>query len=168
MRSHAERGNKAQALAYPKSRFSATIFGMENLPETPGRRGAVAIIVRDGRLLVIRRSRHVIAPLVYCFPGGGIENGETEEAAVIREVREEVGVAIVPRRRLWECVTSWKVHLAWWLADMDPAAVPQPDPREVESVHWFTLEEMAAQSELLDSNREFLDLIASGKIRLEQ
>ena len=141
---------------------------MENLPETPCRRGAVAIIVRDGRMLVIRRSRHVIAPLVYCFPGGGIENGETEEAAVIREVREEVGVAIEPRRRLWECVTAWKVHLAWWLADMDPAAVPQPDPREVESVHWFTLDEMAAQSELLDSNREFLDLIASGEIRLEQ
>jgi 8-oxo-dGTP pyrophosphatase MutT (NUDIX family) len=140
---------------------------MEKIPETPGRCGAVAIVVRDGRMLVIRRSRHVIAPLVYCFPGGGIENGETEEAAVVREVFEEVGVNIKPRRRLWECVTAWKVHLAWWLADMDPAAVPQPDPREVESVHWFTPAQMAGQSELLDSNREFLDLIASGEIGLE-
>jgi 8-oxo-dGTP pyrophosphatase MutT (NUDIX family) len=140
---------------------------MEKIPETPGRRGAVAIVVRDGRMLVIRRSRHVIAPLVYCFPGGGIEDGETEQSAVVREVLEEVGVNIVPRRRLWECVTAWKVHLAWWLADMDVSAVPQPDPREVESVHWFTPDEMAGQSELLDSNREFLDLIASGEIQLE-
>jgi 8-oxo-dGTP diphosphatase len=140
---------------------------MEKIPETPGRRGAVAIVVRDGRMLVIRRSRHVIAPLVYCFPGGGIEDGETEEVAVAREVFEEVGVAIEPRRRLWECTTAWKVHLAWWLADMDPAADLNPDPREVESVHWFTPEEMAGQSELLDSNREFLELIASGEIRLQ-
>jgi 8-oxo-dGTP pyrophosphatase MutT (NUDIX family) len=139
---------------------------MEKIPETPGRRGAVAIVVRDGRMLVIRRSRHVIAPLVYCFPGGGIENGETEEAAVVREVFEEVGVTIKPRRRLWECVTAWKVHLAWWLADMDAAAIPQPNPREVESVHWFTPAEMAGQSELLDSNREFLELIESGEIQL--
>jgi hypothetical protein len=48
------------------------------------------------------------------------------------------------------------------------AAAPPPDPREVEPVHGFTLVEMAAQSELLDSNREFLDPIARGEIRLDQ
>ena len=139
---------------------------METIPETPGRYGAVAIIVRDGRMLVIRRSRHVVAPLVYCFPGGGIEEGETEESAVVREVLEEVGVDIVPLRRLWECVTAWKVHLAWWLADLSPTAVPVANPLEVESIHWFTPAEMAAQSELLASNREFLELVSSGAIRL--
>ena len=102
---------------------------------------------------VIRRSPHVIAPLTYCFPGGGIEDGETEEIAVVREVREEIGIVIRPRRRLWECVTAWKVHLAWWLADMDSAAVAVPNPREVESIHWFTPREMASLPELLDSNR---------------
>ena len=80
-------------------------------------------------MLVIRRSRHVIAPLVYCFPGGGIEDGETEEAAAVREVHEEIGLEIRPLRRLWECVTAWKVHLAWWLAEMDPRAIPVPNPR---------------------------------------
>jgi len=139
---------------------------MEKIPETPGRRGAVAIIVQQGRMLVIRRSRSVIAPLTYCFPGGGIEDGETEETAVIREVHEEIGVPIRPLRRLWECVTAWKVHLAWWLAEMDPDAVAAINPREVESVHWFTPQEMAALPELLDSNREFLNLIAKGEIRL--
>ncbi len=139
---------------------------MEKIPETPGRRGVVAIIVQDGRMLVIRRSRHVIAPLCYCFPGGGIEEGETEETAVVREIHEEIGIPICPTRRLWECVTAWKVHLAWWLADMDPIAVAVPNPCEVESIHWFTLREMASLSELLDSNREFLELIEKGKICL--
>jgi 8-oxo-dGTP diphosphatase len=139
---------------------------MESIPETPGRRGAVAVVVREGRMLVIRRSRHVIAPRTYCFPGGGIEDGESEEAAVVREVCEEIGVTIRPVRRLWECVTAWKVHLAWWLADLDPAATPVPEPREVESIHWFTPQEMAAQAELLASNREFLDLIERGEIQV--
>jgi len=139
---------------------------MEKIPDTPGRRGAVAIIVQEGRMLVIRRSKYVIAPLTYCFPGGGIEDGESEQTAVVREVNEEIAVNIRPLRRLWECVTAWKVHLAWWLAEMDRAAVVTPNPREVASVHWFTPEEMASQSELLDSNREFLNLVAKGEIRL--
>jgi len=117
-------------------------------------------------MLVIRRSMHVIAPLCYCFPGGGIEEGETEVTAVVREIREEIGIQICPTRRLWECVTAWKVHLAWWLAEMDPAAVPVPNPREVESIHWLTPREMAGLSELLDSNRELLELIEKGKIFL--
>ena len=45
------------------------------------RRGVVAVIVRDQRLLVIRRASGVAAPGMYCFPGGGIEPGEIEEEA---------------------------------------------------------------------------------------
>jgi 8-oxo-dGTP pyrophosphatase MutT (NUDIX family) len=139
---------------------------MEKIPDDPGRRGAVAIALREGRMLVIRRSKHVVAPLVYCFPGGGIEAGESEEEALVRECREEVGVTLAPIRRLWECTTAWKVHLAWWLAEITPDAQPTPNPREVESIHWFTPEEMAALADLLPSNKDFLELVLSGKIHL--
>ena len=140
---------------------------MTNSSELPVRFGAVAIIPRDdGKMLVIRRSQHVLAPHKYCFPGGGIEEGETEEEAVMRELREELGVHIQPVRRLWECVTAWRVHLAWWLATMDHNAELRPDEREVESIHWLTPDEMAARGDLLDSNLEFLELIAKGEISL--
>jgi 8-oxo-dGTP diphosphatase len=139
---------------------------MEKIPDQPGRRGAVAIIPREGRMLIIRRSRQVIAPLAYCFPGGGIEDGESEEEALVREVYEEIGIRVRPRRRLWHCVTDWKVDLAWWLADADHAVVPMPNPREVESIHWVTPREMAALPDLLDSNRIFLDLIERGEIKI--
>ena len=130
-----------------------------SIPDDPGRRGVVGVVVRDGRMLVIRRSRSVVAPLVYCFPGGGIEEGESEEDALVREFREEVGVAIRPVRRLWRCVTAWKVDLAWWLAEMSPDATPVGNPSEVESIHWYTPAEMAELPSLLDSNLEFLQLI---------
>jgi NAD+ diphosphatase len=129
-----------------------------SIPDDPGRRGAVALIRRGPQVLVIRRARSVVAPLAYCFPGGGIEPGETEETALVRELREELGVTIRPVRRLWHCVTAWKVDLAWWLAEMDAAAVPTPNPAEVESVHWFTPAEMARLPGLLESNRIFLEL----------
>jgi 8-oxo-dGTP diphosphatase len=134
------------------------------IPDDPGRRGVVGVVLRDGRMLVIRRSRSVVAPLVYCFPGGGIEGAESEEEAIVREFREEIAVAIRPARRLWECVTAWKVHLAWWLVEMDPNATPTPNPSEVESIHWLTPDEMARLPDLLDSNREFLDLLREGQI----
>ena len=139
---------------------------MQHIPDDPGRRGVVGIVVRGGRMLVIRRAQGVVAPGAYCFPGGGIEPGESEEDALIREFREEVGVPPRPLGRLWQCVTAWKVHLSWWLCELPPDAVPVPNPAEVESIHWVTPAEMARLPELLASNRDFLELIEQGKIEL--
>jgi 8-oxo-dGTP diphosphatase len=136
------------------------------IPDDPGRRGVVGVVVRDGRMLVIRRSRSVVAPLVYCFPGGGIEGDESEEEALVREFLEELGVAVQPVRRLWQCVTAWKVELAWWLAEMAPGATPTPNPREVESIHWYTPKEMARLPDLLESNRAFLEFVQESHVLL--
>jgi len=137
------------------------------IPDQGGRRGAVAICPRcDGRLLVIRRAAGVVAPLTYCFPGGGLEPGESETDALIREIREEIGVTVRPLRRLWRCRTAWNVELAWWLAQLPPGAEPAPKPSEVASIHWCTPAELAAEPELLPSNREFLDLLFAGQISL--
>jgi 8-oxo-dGTP diphosphatase len=131
------------------------------------RYGAVAVIVRQGRLLVIKRSQQVIAPGLYCFPGGGIESGETEPQAVIRELQEELGCTVRPLRRLWECVSSWRVHLAWWSAQLDDHAPILPNPLEVESFHWLTLGELAELPNQLESNQSFLGAIARGEISLD-
>jgi 8-oxo-dGTP pyrophosphatase MutT (NUDIX family) len=48
------------------------------------------IIVRDGKALLVR-SRHGGK---YTLPGGGVELGEGMAAALIREVREETGIAV--------------------------------------------------------------------------
>jgi 8-oxo-dGTP diphosphatase len=54
-----------------------------------------AAIFRDGRVLIVRRARPPAHGLC-TLPGGGVELGETLEQAVIREVREETGLAIAP------------------------------------------------------------------------
>ena len=54
-----------------------------------------AAIFRDGCVLIVRRGRPPAHGL-YTLPGGGVELGETLEQAVMREVREETGLAIAP------------------------------------------------------------------------
>jgi len=136
-------------------------------PRSPdARRGVVAVIVRDGRFLVIRRSASVVAPGACCFPGGAIEPGETEEAALVREIHEELGVPVRPVRRLWHSTTPWGVDLAWWLAAPGPDDHPLPNPAEVESIVWLTGDEMRLTPGLLESNRHFLDALARAEFRL--
>jgi len=132
----------------------------------PRRRGAVAVIERAGSLLVIRRSQAVVAPGAYCFPGGGIEPGETEEQALVREFLEELQVEVRPLRRVWSSVTPWNVELAWWQAELPASVIPQPSPAEVESIHWCTLAEIAQLPGLLESNHQFLAAIERREIVL--
>ena len=54
-----------------------------------------AAIVRDGRVLVVRRARNPALNL-YTLPGGVVETGETLLQAVAREVREETALTIEP------------------------------------------------------------------------
>jgi len=56
---------------------------------------ASAAIMRNGKVLVVRRAR---APAngVFSLPGGVVETGETLHEAVAREVREETGLTIEP------------------------------------------------------------------------
>ncbi len=125
------------------------------------------MVNRVGRLLVIRRSQQVVAPGAICFPGGGIEAGESETDALVREVEEELGVTATPLRRLWHSVTPWNVDLAWWSAEFDPNEPLILNAAEVESVHWLAPQEILAATELLASNREFLQAIIGGEIVFE-
>ena len=54
-----------------------------------------AAIFHAGRVLIVRRGTPPMQG-VYTLPGGGVELGETLEQAIVREVREETGLAIEP------------------------------------------------------------------------
>jgi 8-oxo-dGTP diphosphatase len=51
-----------------------------------------AIIQRHGRILIGQRKDLGHHPLKWEFPGGKVEPGETPDAALIRELREELGI----------------------------------------------------------------------------
>ncbi|MFN3954228.1 MAG: 8-oxo-dGTP diphosphatase MutT [Pararhodobacter sp.] len=53
---------------------------------------AVALIDADGRVLLARRPEGKAMAGLWEFPGGKVEPGETPEAALIRELHEELGI----------------------------------------------------------------------------
>ena len=56
---------------------------------------AVALVDRDGRILVAERpANKPVMPGYWEFPGGKMEPGETPEACIHREVKEEIGIEL--------------------------------------------------------------------------
>jgi 8-oxo-dGTP diphosphatase len=51
-----------------------------------------AILERDGRILICRRTARQSHPLKWEFPGGKVEAGESPEQALARELEEELGI----------------------------------------------------------------------------
>jgi 8-oxo-dGTP diphosphatase len=152
------------------SESGMTTLNQNKVPNTPdlGRHAVVAIIVEKDRYLVIRRSKHVRAPNLLCFPGGGIEHGETLAGAIQRELMEELSLVVEVRRHLWSSVTSWGTHLEWMECARSADSEPVPFPDEVESVHWMTGEELSVRSDLLGSLPEFLMAVQTGALQLGQ
>jgi 8-oxo-dGTP diphosphatase len=53
-----------------------------------------AIIKHKKKTLVVQRSSKMSLPLKWEFPGGKIENGESEEECIVREIKEELNLEI--------------------------------------------------------------------------
>ncbi|MEW2175046.1 NUDIX hydrolase [Streptomyces sp. NPDC005406] len=65
---------------------------------------STAIVVDGDRVLMIRRRRRE-GNLLWAFPGGAVEAGETPEQAAVREMSEEVGLEVEAL-----CVLGERVH----------------------------------------------------------
>jgi mutator protein MutT len=114
--------------------------------------GVIAVIGKDGKFLTITRSVLETAPGKVCFPGGGIESGETPEAALIRECSEELGITVHSLRFFTENTTPWNVHLRWYFAAMNDGEAITPNPQEAAAVQWLTIEEILSHPDVLESN----------------
>ncbi|AKU19072.1 hypothetical protein VV02_18255 [Luteipulveratus mongoliensis] len=67
--------------------------------------GAGAAVMRDGRLLLTRRSDNGL----WCLPGGGVEAGERWSETAVREVREETGLEVRVTSLLGACTDPDRV-----------------------------------------------------------
>ncbi|WP_307816433.1 (deoxy)nucleoside triphosphate pyrophosphohydrolase [Nocardioides limicola] len=112
-----------------------------------------AAIVRAGRVLAARRTSPPAAAGRWEFPGGKVEPGESPEAALIREIREELGIEIEVRRWLAGRVTIDDRHeLTVALAQSGEG---DPQPHEHDQVRWVAAAELD-DLDWLDADRPFL------------
>jgi 8-oxo-dGTP diphosphatase len=62
--------------------------------QAPTLRVVAAMIERGGRYLITQRRPAAVLPLLWEFPGGRVEPGETDEQALEREVLHRLGVSV--------------------------------------------------------------------------
>ena len=132
-----------------------------------GRHAVVAVIVEKCKFLVIRRSELVRAPGLLCFPGGGIELGESWESAIRREMLEELSLEVLIGPCLWTSVTRWGTTLEWILCARKPGSHPKAAPAEVAEVLWMTESELLDRSDLLGSLPDFFQALSVGEFRID-
>ncbi|MEO6512701.1 MAG: (deoxy)nucleoside triphosphate pyrophosphohydrolase [Nocardioides sp.] len=118
-----------------------------------------AAIIRDGRVLACRRTSPPEAAGRWELPGGKVEDGETADQALVREVREELGCNIAVKRWLDAEAPIGDRHVLraalCLLVDGEPA------PVEHDAVRWLSAAELD-DVDWLDPDRPFLPLIARG------
>ena len=107
---------------------------------------AAAILVRTGRILVCSRPRGSELADFWEFPGGKAEPGETLREALIREIREELDMDVLPQKIFWRLDHDYpdkSVRVTFFLASpTDPEAAPVP--RDNQQLRWVTPDELVA------------------------
>jgi 8-oxo-dGTP pyrophosphatase MutT (NUDIX family) len=118
----------------------------------------VAVLARAGRVLVIRRGPAVVNPGYWTLPSGRVEPGESQPAALVREIREELGLSAHPLAKVWECDTDdggFRLH--WWTARA--AGDPVPEPAEVAELRWLPPGEFRLLSPTFAGDHEFFERV---------
>jgi 8-oxo-dGTP diphosphatase len=122
-------------------------------------KSVAAIIVVDGKVLVARRPLGGALGGLWEFPGGKLEEGESEAEALVREFDEEFGAALRPLKALGE--TSFvnkgvERGLVAWLGELAPDA--RLELREHLASRWLGGGELTALA-LADSDRKLLPYV---------
>lgn len=105
-----------------------------------------ALIERDGHVLMAQRPAHKHLGGKWEFPGGKNEPGETPEAALHRELQEELGVSIdiirslAPHTHAYSTVT---IELIPFVVRLTPGS-PAPQAHEHAAIRWVPATELLA------------------------
>ncbi|MBY0554353.1 NUDIX domain-containing protein [bacterium] len=114
-----------------------------------------AVIRKENKFLLGKRAlSKKSAPGYWCPVSGKIENGETEESAVMREVFEEVGLNVKPKLKLNVFDTRDKSAIIhWWLVDIVEGE-PTLKNDEHSELGWFLISEMESLKDVFSEDIE--------------
>ena len=101
-----------------------------------------ALIWKENTFMICQRPAHKARGLLWEFVGGKVEPGETKEAALIRECREELGITVSVGDVFMEVTHVYPditVHLTLF-----HAAIAQGTPQKLEhaDIRWITAKEI--------------------------
>jgi 8-oxo-dGTP diphosphatase len=101
-----------------------------------------AVIGQEGKYLITQRRATAVLGGLWEFPGGRVEAGETDEAALRREVQERLGVNVVVRARIAHRVHQYEgyaVDLNLYQTEIEPGQTVRA--LRVAEFRWVSSEE---------------------------
>lgn len=117
---------------------------------------AVIVLIRKGHEILLARSPN-FPPDMYSLIAGFVEPGETAEAAVIREIKEEVGIEVKNIRyfgtQAWPFPNSLMIGFT---AEYKSGEI-QPDGFEIEDAEWFSAEKLPSLPGKISISRKLID-----------
>jgi len=115
----------------------------------------VAVITNGDKVLLIQRAPSVRGGGYWAPVSGEVEPGESQQAAVAREAKEEVGLTVRPVRKVWENISSrGTFRLHWWLAEYVAGGL-MLNKREVSEARWLTADEICGLDSTFEGDRKF-------------
>jgi len=131
-------------------------------------RTVVAAVIERGdrRLLIGQRRRDDSSPLKWEFPGGKVRDGEAPEAALARELSEELGVTLTKcvemgRVRHQYAASPEELEIRFFATAM---AEGEPAPLCFEQIAWVLPKELG-DYDFLAANRELIANLATGRVK---
>jgi 8-oxo-dGTP diphosphatase len=131
-------------------------------------RTVVAAVIERGdrRLLIGQRRRTDSSPLKWEFPGGKVEEGETPDTALARELKEELGATLrkcVPIGRVVHkyAQTPEELEILFFAVEISETEL---SPRTFEKIAWVLPRELA-DYDFLAANAQLLANLATGRIK---
>ena len=126
-------------------------------------RVVAALIRSEGRVLLTQRKPGRHLGLSWEFPGGKVEAGETDDVALMRELREELGITVSVGTRCFETRHSYgnrEMHLLVYRCRLVSG---DPQPLDVNAVEWVE-ETRVQEREFLPADLPLVHGLANGLI----
>ena len=125
-------------------------------------RVVAALIEQNGKFLITQRRPEATLPLLWEFPGGKVEMSETDEAALMRELQEEMEIELEVADKVFEVsreYESYFIELATYQCKLVRSHIR---PIRVHDFRWVSRDEFA-EYEFPGADQDTVDKLLKGK-----
>ena len=119
---------------------------------------AAALFDRDGRVLIAQRPRGKPLAGRWEFPGGKVDAGESERQALVRELREELGIEVLAARpfmRLTHAYAERDVALSLWIVERFSG---EPRSLDAQALKWVAPGRLGSE-DILEADQPFIEAL---------